>query len=178
VKTLATSTKLLKIAEPSPHVIKRQHMQENHHDPVLIGWRERIGLPSLGIPRVTAKIDTGARTSCLHAFAIEEFQQHGATWVRFGVHPYRRNTSHEVWCEAQVIDERTIRASSGHQMQRYVIETQIELAGLTWTIEMSLANRDDMGYRMLLGRTALQGHCIIDPEQSYQHSSPKSRRTK
>lgn len=153
-------------------------MQEIHHDPVLIGWRERIGLPSLDIPRVTAKIDTGARTSCLHAFAIEEFQQDGATWVRFGVHPYRRNTSHEVWCEAPVIDERTIRASSGHQMQRYVIETQIELAELTWTIEMSLASRDDMGYRMLLGRTALQGHCIIDPEQSYRHSSTRRRRTK
>ncbi len=153
-------------------------MQEFHHDPVLIGWRERIGLPGLDIPHVTAKIDTGARTSCLHTFAIEEFQQDGTTWVRFGVHPYRRNTNHEVWCEAPVIDERTVRASSGHEMERYVIKTQIELAELTWTIEMSLASRDDMEYRMLLGRTALQGHCIIDPEQSYRHNSTRRRRTR
>ena len=137
----------------------------------VVGWRETVALPGLGIERLIAKIDTGARSSSLHAFAIEPFRQYGAPWVRFGVHPRRRNTREQVWCEAPVVDQRAVRPSSGQEFIRYFISTRVTLGELTWDIELSLADRVNMGYRMLLGRTALAERFCVDPAQSFLRSS-------
>ena len=146
--------------------------------PITIGWRERLALPSLGIERITAKIDTGARTSSLHAFSVEEYHDGGAPWVRFGVHPYRRRTDYEVWCEALVVDERAVKSSTGEETHRYFIVSTVLLGGAEWDMEISLADREGMGYRMLLGRSALQGQCLIDPSASYlQRLNRKRSRT-
>jgi len=143
----------------------------------VIGWRERVSLPDLAIPRVTAKIDTGARTSCLHAFHIEEFKRGGGSWVRFGVHPYQRDNNHEVWCESPVVDTRTVRNSGGQETHRYFISTRVQILDQIWEIEIALADRDSMGYRMLLGRTAVQGHFLVDPARSYL-ISPRPKKPK
>ena len=145
-----------------------------------IGWRERVSLPGLDIARVTAKVDTGARTSSLHAFAVEVFTQAGGPWVRFGVHPSRRDSDNAVWCTAEVVDQRGVRNSGGQETVRYFIATHIQLDGQAWDIEISLAPRDNMGYRMLLGRTAVQGRFLVDPEKSYllSHRSPSQARTR
>ena len=145
-------------------------------DEPIIGWRERVSLPDLGIQQVTAKIDTGARTSCLHAFHVEEFDRDGVPWVRFGVHPYQRDTNHEVWCESPVVDMRIVRNSGGQETHRYFISTRVHIEDHAWEIEISLADRDNMGYRMLLGRTAVQEHFLVNPARSYLISSKPKRR--
>jgi hypothetical protein len=133
--------------------------------PLMIGWREWLALPELGIPAIKAKIDTGARTSALHAYFVEPFVRDGCAWVRFGVHPLPRRQSLELVCEAPVKDRRLVSDSGGHKEWRYVIETQLALAGHRQRIELTLTNRDTMLFRMLLGRTALQG-LLVDPQSS------------
>jgi len=131
-----------------------------------IGWREWLALPKLNIPAIKAKVDTGARTSALHAFFVEPFTKDGQQMVRFGVHPLQKRQDVEVICEARVKDFREISDSGGHREMRYVIETEILLGELSKRIEMTLTNRDNMKFRMLLGRTAMDGLQVL-PDKSY-----------
>ncbi|MCG9678052.1 ATP-dependent zinc protease [Vibrio sp. Isolate24] len=133
----------------------------------LVGWRETLSLPGLGIEKINAKIDTGARTSCLHTFKLESFNKGTELWVRFWIHPQQRNTTEEVVCEAKVIDQRTVRDSGGHEETRYVIESEIRLGQQSWKAELTLTNRENMAFRMLLGRTAMHHRLIVDPVQSF-----------
>ncbi|MGR9092202.1 MAG: ATP-dependent zinc protease family protein, partial [Gammaproteobacteria bacterium] len=121
----------------------------------------------LGIAKIKAKVDTGARTSALHAFEIIEMSRDGVPWVRFGVHPEQHSTEREIWCEAPILDKRIVRDSGGHEQERPVIKTPIRLGDSTWAIEMTLTNRDNMGFRVLLGRTAIRDRYLVDPGRSY-----------
>jgi hypothetical protein len=132
-----------------------------------VGWREWVRLADLGVAAIKAKIDTGARTSALHAFAVEPFRRSGALWVRFEVHPMQRSNAVKIKCEAPAIDERAVRNSGGQVERRYIIETHLMLGDRSWPIELALANRDQMGFRMLLGRTALEGRALIEPGRSF-----------
>ena len=133
----------------------------------LIGWKEWLVLPDLGIPALKAKIDTGARTSALHTFSLEEFSSEGQLMVRFGIHPLRKRSDVELFCEAPVVDQRLVKDSGGHTEMRYVIETSVLLGPLLCPIKISLTNRDGMMFRMLLGRTALKDRFIVDPAKAY-----------
>ncbi len=133
----------------------------------IIGWREWVALPQLGIPAIKAKIDTGARTSAIHIFNLEEFEADGRPMVRFGVHPLQRRKDIKRLCEAPVLDRRRIKDSGGHLEKRYVIQTTAVVGAVSWTIELTLTNRDPMTFRMLLGRTALENRFLIHPGRSY-----------
>jgi len=138
------------------------------NEAIVVGWREWLSLPELGVEAIKAKVDTGARTSAIHAFSVEPFDKEGELWVRFGMHPHQEDTDTEVWCEAKVIDQRSITDSGGHSEQRYVIETQVTLGHSTWSMEATLTNRDTMLFRMLLGRTAMTaGNIVVNPTLSY-----------
>lgn len=125
-------------------------------DSFILGWREWVALPQLGLPAIKAKVDTGARTSSLHAFAVETFGPENAPRVRFGVHPVDYRDDIEVWCTAKVVDRRHVRSSNGQMENRFIIQTPIQIGDRTWPIEISLSNRETMAHRMLLGRTALE----------------------
>ena len=137
-----------------------------------IGWREWLALPQLGIPHIKAKIDTGARTSALHAFFVEAYRDHEQERVRFGVHPLQKRLDIEIICDCPVKDYREVRDSGGHREMRYVIETELCLGQKRWLIEMTLTNRDNMKFRMLLGRTAMKGIGIL-PDRSYLCGRPQ-----
>jgi hypothetical protein len=139
---------------------------------VTVGWREWIALPALGIDAIKVKIDTGARSSSLHAFDIETFDRDGEPWVRFVVHPLQRDVNTTVRCEAPVLDFRHVRSSTGHITHRPVIRAEISLDNRNWPIDLTLAPRDEMGFRMLLGREAVRGKFVVDPGRSYMVSQP------
>lgn len=147
---------------------------QNNNKPV-IGWREWVALPDLAIPRIKAKIDTGARTSALHAFFVTPFRDRGVLKVRFRVHPLQKCKDPVAEGEAEVIDRRWVSDSGGHRERRYVILTTIHLGPELWPIEMTLTNRDNMQFRMLLGRTAMKGRFIVDPGRSYLIGKPPER---
>jgi hypothetical protein len=140
-----------------------------------LGWREWIGFPELGIPRIKAKVDTGARTSCLHAFLVEPFDRDGQTWVRFDIHPNQHSSAEVIRCEAPVKDRRVVRDSGGHEELRYVIETPIAVGDRNFVVEVTLTDRDTMKFRVLLGRTAIRGHYLVDPGRSYLRGKKKRR---
>jgi hypothetical protein len=136
-------------------------------NPLKVGWREWVGLPDLSVDAIKAKIDTGARTSALHAYRIEPFRRAGALWLRFELNPIQRSHAMQVRCEARAVGERTVRNTGGGIERRYIITTMLKLGDAAWTIELALTNRDHMGFRMLLGRTALQNRVLIEPGRSY-----------
>jgi len=141
-----------------------------------IGWREWISLPELGLPFIKAKIDTGARTSCLHAFDVKPFNKDSEEWVRFGIHPYQNDSGREIYCEAKVLDKRTVTDSGGHKEERYVISTKLELPDKQYlTAEITLSNRDSMRFRMLLGRTAMETNFTVNPAESYMLGKPTNK---
>jgi hypothetical protein len=134
---------------------------------ITIGWREWVALPALGVSTIKAKVDTGARTSSLHTASVERFVAGGSPRVRFTIHPLQETTRVELVCEADVVDYRRITNSGGQTEQRYIIRTPIRVGTDVWPIEISLSNRESMTFRMLLGRTALRGHLLIDAGRSY-----------
>ena len=140
-------------------------------EPFVLGWREWVSLPQLGLPALKAKIDTGARTSALHAFSIETFGPVEAPRVRFGVHPVDYNDDIEVWCTAKIVDRREVRSSNGQAEHRYIVETPIKIGDREWPVEISLTNRYTMAHRMLLGRTALEPQSVsVLPWSEYRQA--------
>lgn len=137
----------------------------------IIGWREWVSFPDLNIAYVKAKIDTGARSSALHAFEIERFQHHGKPMVQFKVHPHQKDDLTTLTATAELLEERQIRDSGGHTEVRPVIQTMIALGPYQWPIELTLTNRSSMGFRMLLGRQAVRQRFMIDAGQSYLQSA-------
>lgn len=138
----------------------------------VIGWREWLALPELGLSDIKVKVDTGARSSALHAFDLHWFERDGCTWVRFKVHPRQRDPHHTITAAAALHDERLVRNSGGEAQKRPVIRTHVVLGQQCWPIELTLTNRDVMGFRMLLGREAIRGRFLVDPGGSYLMSSP------
>lgn len=151
-------------------------MRDDDDAGLTLGWREWLALPDLGVARIKAKIDTGARTSALHTFELEEFERDGRRWVRFGLHPLQHRTDIVQQCEAPVVDWRAVTDSGGHQDLRYVIATTLEIKDHRWRIEVTLANRDDMRFRMLLGRTAIRRRAVVDPSRSYLTGRKKKKK--
>lgn len=142
----------------------------------VIGWREWVGLPDLGIKWIKVKVDTGARSSSLHAFDVEDFERDGEKWVRFCIHPVQRKSDKTIVAEAKVLEYRSVRSSSGKASMRPVIVTNISLLGVSWPVELTLANRDEMGFRMLLGREAFRNRFLVDAGSSYYGDKPKRKR--
>lgn len=140
----------------------------------VIGWREWVSLPDLGIDHVKAKVDTGARTSALHAFYVKRFERDGKPWVKFGVHPLQACNSMVVECEAPVKDVRRVTDSGGHAEWRPVIETTLMIQGSSRLIEVTLTDRETMMFRMLLGRSALKRRYLVDSGRSFVLGGDKS----
>lgn len=132
-----------------------------------------MSLPGIGVEWVKAKLDTGARSSAIHAFGLEEFERDGQLWVRFSVHPWQRSAEDAVDAELPVHDRRSVRSSSGHSEERYAVLMDVRLLGRTVTSEMTLSRRDQMGFRMLIGREALRQGFVVDPARSYLGGRPK-----
>lgn len=144
-------------------------MQSNEN---LIGWREWVSLPELGIEKIICKVDTGAKNSALHAFEIDPFEKQGESWIRFYLHPDTENTEYIQECEARVFDKRQVTDSSGNRAERFFIETLIRIGDQTLKVPVSLTARDTMKYKMLLGRTAIRrSNYLVDTKHSFlQHS--------
>lgn len=134
---------------------------------IIVGGEEWCTFPGLGIPAIKARVDSGAKTSSIHAFNIQRFRREGESWVSFEVHPLQKNRRTVIRCEHPIVDKRQVKSSSGISETRYVISTTIKLGIEAWDIELTLANRDSMGYRMLLGREAMSGHMLVDPGASF-----------
>lgn len=140
---------------------------QNNNQKLTLGWREWVALPDLGLPALKAKVDTGAKTSALHAYYTEKYQLDGVDMVKFLIHPIQRNFDFHVECHAPIKDFREVTDSGGHSEMRYVIESNIVIGRRQWPIELTLTNRDTMRFRMLLGRRAMENQAIVKPEASY-----------
>jgi len=134
---------------------------------IILGSEEWCSFPELGIPAIKARVDSGAKTSALHAINIAPFVKDSENWVKFDINPIQNNLKTVIHCEAKLVDKRIVKSSSGFREQRYVIKTNLCIGTDTWEIEMTLTNRDSMGFRMLLGREAMSGRILVDPEQKY-----------
>jgi ribosomal protein S6--L-glutamate ligase len=139
---------------------------------LILGSEEWCSFPELGIPIIKARVDSGAKTSALHAINIAPFKNEGQNWVRFDINPIQNNVKTIIHCEAPLVDKRVVKSSSGFREERYVILTNLEIGNTNWNIEMTLTNRDSMGFRMLLGREAMSGRVLVDPEQQYLLGQP------
>ena len=133
----------------------------------LIGWREWAAFPEIGVDRIKAKIDTGAKTSAVHAFRIRVVEKNGGEWAEFRLHPVQKRKTPEIKCAAPIIDRRRIRSSNGAVEERLIIRTTLRLGEREWPVDLSLAARDEMGFRLLLGRDALRRKFMIDPSASF-----------
>jgi hypothetical protein len=140
--------------------------------PLVMGWREWLELPDLGIRRVKAKVDSGARSSSLHAEQIELFQSRGRMGVRFTVLPLQRSRLKPAACEAPLYDERYVKSSNGSRELRPVIRTKVSWGGTIWDVDLTLTSRDLMGFRMLLGREAIRRRYLVDTGRSYLGGRP------
>lgn len=136
----------------------------------LLGWREWVMLPEFGITSIKAKVDTGARSSSIHAINIEQFEVDGIAKVRFQIAPIQHDDSQLIQTEAKLLCQRTVTDSGGHQEKRPVVLTTVTLGGATWPIELTLTNRDVMGFRMLLGRQAIRDRFLVHPGHSFLHA--------
>ena len=136
----------------------------------VIGWREWVQLPELLDLPIKAKIDSGARTSSIHSFGTRRFTDAGSPMVEFLLHPLQRRSTPAITCIAPIKDERWVRSSNGEAEKRIVIETPARLGATEWRIELTLASRDVMGFRMLLGREAIRRRFVIDPGRSFRLS--------
>ncbi len=141
---------------------------------IILGSEEWCSFPELGIPTIKARVDSGAKTSALHAINIAPFKKEGQNWVKFDINPIQNNVKTVIHCEAPLVDKRIVKSSSGFREERYVIQTNLEIGNSNWLIEMTLTNRDSMGFRMLLGREAMSGRVLVDPEQQYLLGQPTS----
>lgn len=142
-------------------------MTEPDHSTTIAGWREWVSLPGIGVPWVKAKLDTGARSSAIHAFDVEGYRRKGADWVRFRVRPWQHSEEDAITVERPVHDRRRVRSSSGHVEERIVVLLDVVLTGRTVTAEVTLSNRDQMGFRMLIGREALRQGFVVDSARSF-----------
>jgi len=149
-------------------------MLTDNNQKVALGWREWVALPDLGLPAIKTKIDTGAKTSALHAYYTEPYQHKGVDMVKFLIHPIQKNFDFNVECHSPISDYREITDSGGHKEMRYVIESNIVVGTQQWRIELTLTNRDTMRFRMLLGRRAMQNRVIVDPDTSYLQGKLKA----
>lgn len=131
-----------------------------------VGWREWVALPDLGVPAIKAKIDTGASTSALHAFRATPLVKDGVDYVRFFVHPAQRQKQPEVECIAPLLEQRLVRSSNGEAQRRFVIKTTLQIGTISRAIELTLTNRDEMSFRMLIGRQAMK-NIVVSPDHSY-----------
>ncbi len=138
----------------------------------ICGWREWASLPGLGIGAIKAKLDTGAKTSALHAWDLDAYEVDGRPWVRFCVHPLHRADGSVARCSAPLCDRRWVTNSGGTSERRYVISTHLRIGAESWPIELTLTNREQMGFRLLIGREAMRGHLIVDPNSSYRAGKP------
>ena len=139
----------------------------------IVGWREWVALPQAGVDWVKAKIDTGARSSSIHAFDLEILEQDDREWVRFSIHPWQRSDEEAHELTLPLLDRREVRSSNGQTEQRYAVAMDVTLAGRTITTVMTLSNRDEMGFRMLIGREALERGFLVDSSRSYAGGKPK-----
>lgn len=146
---------------------------DNKDDLTLIGWREWVSLPELGIKKIKAKVDTGARTSALHAFSLRPFEENGKQRIYFDIHPLQHSTDKVVTCVADIVDKRWVTDSGGHKEERYVIYTPVTLGSKTRSIEITLTERETMLFRMLLGRSTLRHHFVVDPAKSFTTKKKK-----
>ncbi len=142
----------------------------------IIGWREWVSLPDLGIKTIKVKVDTGARSSSLHAVKQRIFDRDGEKWISFHVNPVQHTAEKKIKAEAKIEEFRTVRSSSGIAEMRPVIITHIQLMGLTWPVELTLSNRDEMGFRMLLGRQAFRDKFVVDAGRSFYGGRPKKKK--
>lgn len=133
----------------------------------VVGWREWLTLPELGIAKIKAKVDTGARTSALHAFALKTFKEDNKDRIAFDMHPLQHDTRTVLTCKADIIDLRWVSDSGGHKELRYVIQTPIQIGDIIWPVEITLTERDTMLFRMLLGRSAIRKRFLVNPGRSF-----------
>ena len=141
-----------------------------------VGWREWVELPALGVKTIKVKVDTGARSSSIHVFEMEEFEKDGKSWVRFKLHPIQRKSEPTIEVEAEVLEFRSVRSSSGKASMRPVIVTTLNLLGFSYPVELTLASRDKMGFRMLLGREAIRRKFLVDSVRSYLNGKPTRKK--
>jgi len=142
-------------------------MSNGSEEQTVLGWREWVSLPDLGIETIKAKIDTGARTSALHAHFLEPYDKNGEPWIHFKVHPFQQNLEVDCECHAKVVDYRKVTDSGGHTEHRYVIHSTLVLGKTSFITEFTLTNRESMQFRMLLGRNSLAKHYVVDSGKSF-----------
>ena len=144
-----------------------QQTEEVDESKFLIGWREWVALPDLGIPGLKARIDTGAKPSVLHTHDYRMFERDGCDWIRFTLHPLPKHPGVECQRESKLVDFRKVKDSYGQSESRPIIQTTVRLGAFDWPVELSLTTREDLKFRMVLARTALSGYFLVDPQRSY-----------
>lgn len=166
----------------SPQILEGSRLKDRMSEsgsmqPTILGWREWVSLPGLGINHIKAKVDTGARTSALHAFKIKKVKSDSAKKrIRVWIHPLQRSTEEEIVIDVDLLDRRVISDSGGHKEERYVIKTPVQIGAREIPIELTLTNRDTMGFRMLLGRTALRNGFLVNPRKSFLLGKPEPQK--